>query len=221
MKKIILVLLLVLALVSTSEGQRRIGGVQRGGPSGAGDPLRTPTGGGSGSPAAGGCNPASNEVGDRTDYSGANLEGMDGDMMYAFRVQADCTGTLGDAYIYHGNTTASAVKVCVYTSSSTTPQSADAVVRCSGAIAGGTSTGWKTVDESASGSVTSGNYYWITYTVASGNAWSYAHNASGTLYYKSCDSTCYADIPTNMATMGTGWSSAAGYTPGSAYFTIE
>lgn len=52
MKKIILALLLVLALVTTSEGQRRIGGVQRGGPSGAGDPLRTPTGGGSGSPPA-------------------------------------------------------------------------------------------------------------------------------------------------------------------------
>lgn len=46
MKKIILALLLVLALVSTSEGQRKLGGVQRGGPSGAGDPLRTPTSGG-------------------------------------------------------------------------------------------------------------------------------------------------------------------------------
>lgn len=46
MKRVILVLLLVLAMVSVADGQKRIGGVQRGGSSGAGDPLRTPTGGG-------------------------------------------------------------------------------------------------------------------------------------------------------------------------------
>lgn len=70
MKKIILALLLVLALVTTSEGQRRIGGVQRGGPSGAGDPLRTPTGGGSGSPPAAGTEGTAG-------YTGAQLGSAD------------------------------------------------------------------------------------------------------------------------------------------------
>lgn len=175
--------------------------------------------GGSPPPAAEGCNPASNEVGDRTDYSGANVEGIDVNMIYTFRTQADCTGTLGDAYIYHGNTTASSVKVCVYASSAATPQSGDALIRCSSEITGGTSTGWKTVNDSASGSVTSGSYYWIALIVSgASNAWSLAHNASGTIYYLSCESACYASPP---STMGTGWGNAAGYTPFSAYFTIE
>ena len=50
MKKIFLALLLVLALVSTSEGQRNLRKIQRGNPTGSGDPLRGTAGG---SPPAG------------------------------------------------------------------------------------------------------------------------------------------------------------------------
>lgn len=164
----------------------------------------------------GGCNVADNEVGSRAEGSAGDLQG---DYAWAYRAQADCTGTLEAAYINHLNTTAAGAKVCVYASSASTPQSADAKIGCSGEILSGTTTGWKT-GSIGSGSVTSGNYYWVVIAISGAlDNWNLGYGSTGTIYYNPVATFSYSSPP---ATMGASWSDlSAAYQPLSIYVRIQ
>jgi hypothetical protein len=136
------------------------------------------------------CDPATNEIGDRTQEASA----MDIPPGYAiiYRSQADCSGTLESAYWYHGDTNNTAAKVCIYSSSAATPQSGDAKIGCSAEFSPGTTTGWKTVSI-GSGSVTSGSYYWVVVMV----------NSTGANYntpYTTTQSCYFSDISGGFGT---------------------
>ena len=137
MKKIILALLLVLALVTTSEGQRRISGVQRGGPSGAGDPLRTPTGGGSGSSPASGPAPGTLLLGNNNTTTSPTQFTGNQNTAYMMCHTGQATATATTAYFYDsGGYETDPVHVCVWNTSGT-------LLDCSDNIVTTASPGWR------------------------------------------------------------------------------
>lgn len=70
------------------------------------------------------CNPASNEVGDRTD-SYAQSNGIAPGEMDCILYTADCTGTAGTAKIIHAGTETDNCKVCMYDYDSDAPDDGD------------------------------------------------------------------------------------------------
>lgn len=166
-----------------------------------------------------GCSASTNEVGDRTQESTSGSISLN--YAWVFRSTADCSGTLEDAYIYHNDTNESSVKVCVYVSTNAdlASDSSASLVGCSPAIAGGSSTGYKT-GSIGSGGVTNGNYYWVAiFKQNGGNNWVTTRGAAAgkTLWSKSA-SGYYDSIPDPLPS--TGWTANANYGDPSVYVQI-
>lgn len=165
------------------------------------------------------CNSSANEVGNRNQE--ATAETFNAGYGWMFRTTADCTGNLDTGYIYSGNTDAFLAKVCVYTSSDTTPQSGDALVGCTTEISGGSPLGLKSAAAAGTYAVTNANNYWIVGFIRNPGAGldlSGVRTNTVSMYYKACDETCYGTIP---STLGTGWSELGSSAPYTIYFTIE
>ena len=165
------------------------------------------------------CDPATNEVGDRTQESTPYVD--PNGLALIFRAQADCSGTLGTPYFYKNDTNGSAAKICIYNSSSATPQSSDTLVGCSGEILSGATTGWKT-GSIGSGSVTSGNYYWVLTIISTHyGSWGLVHNTTNSVWYITTWGDLYYDSDSFPATLGAGWLETASFAPISAYVGIQ
>jgi hypothetical protein len=104
--------------------------------------------------------------------------------MYCMLYQADCTGTLGTAYLYG---LSNAAKISVYSTTDTDHASTPTVgtlVGYSGAISFGGEAGWVN-SATNGGSVTSGNYYWLCI---------HTTTTSPTFYYTTGLNRWYIDI---------------------------
>jgi len=161
----------------------------------------------------GGCNPASNEVGDRSVES--TTEGLNTDMAVCFLTSADCSGTLGVAYAYQLNYTTTC-KVGVYTSDGSSPNANCTKVGVSASISGSEAWDWYTVAGDLGGLVTSSTNYWVCIFVGSTAAWG-SKRASGSGAYYKYSSGYYASPPDNL---GTGWG-AISWSPISMYVEIK
>jgi hypothetical protein len=166
----------------------------------------------------GGCsnNTSTDFIGYKT--AGATSESVPSDTLSLLRYQATSltcsTGTLETAYLYNRYDGSSHAKICIYTSSDTTPQEADALVGCSSTIFGDTSSTWYSAAADGSYTITKNNYYWVgVYGVTEG--WDYrSDGSSSTLYYKDVG----ASPP---ATLGVGWSNSSSRGLTSYYFRIQ
>lgn len=176
------------------------------------------TGGG-----AGGCNPASNEVGDRQDITGDAT--LAADNMACILYEADCSGTLGVAYARHSGTQEDNVKICVYNSvfqtditSSHKPDNSDTMVSGSSCVTISSSASeWANSGASkVGGSVTSGVKYLVC-MVADTTQWKYYIDTTAGNYAYQNTSSSYTSPP---ATLTGAWGA---YAPRSIsfYVTIE
>jgi len=179
---------------------------------------------GAGVAAGSSCDSATNEIGSRTTYGTAYSFGAD--LAIVLLVTADCLGELDTANFYNsGEGTASNAKICIYTTggSGADPDNAgNVLVKCSGAIASGTGSGWKTAAMDAGGNITStnANAYWMMIVVDdSAAAWYQSmKNDTTTIWYMTA--TGYYDTP--PANLGAGtWSEVGSFGPYSAYVTIK
>lgn len=198
MKKIVLALLLVLALVSPSEGQRRIGGVQRGGSSGAGDPLRTPTGGGGVS--GGACtNPSSGTVlgGQQTISGGSDGYDPSTELLYNNTAKTltwseTCTTTdASKMQIYGEEYWGGSCKACLYTA-------AGALVACSNATStSGWTAGWHDMAFASAQTITKDATYKMGVICNTDENYTFYYVGSGTICADTTGS--YASPPTTLA----------------------
>lgn len=160
---------------------------------------------GGGVPAAGGgCNVSTDFIGEKTtaDETAPATPGY----AFAYRAQASCSGNLESAYVYHGNTTVSYGKVCVYLSTQATPHATnDTKVGCSGEIQSTATIAWFNSAIVDSPAVTvAPTYYWVIFLGYSGtDAWSFGQHTDGyTAFYAADADFSYASPP---AAMGAGW----------------
>jgi len=165
MKKLLLSALILLCFVSFAEAQGNILIAKK--------------------KAAPSCNPASNEVGYRSEYVSAGIHiGLDDAILVLGT--ADCSGTLGYAYVYHYDTANDTAKVCVWRDNGATPNVPDTTddvlsgMTCS-TVTSGSSAGWKQSAAKLGGSVTNGTSYWIG-IIGSNNTytWSTGFSSTGT-----------------------------------------
>lgn len=174
--------------------------------------------GGSAASAPAGCSASTEEVGDRTQE--ATSQSISTDYAYVFRVQADCSGNLNTAYIYHNDTNVSSVKIAIYnsTQAALSDEGINAtLVEVSSAITTDAATGWKSVAMAGTEPVVAGNWYWIAiFKQLGGNNFITVRNSTATLYYKTT-SGYYATPPDPLPAAG--WSTAA-VAPVSAYVSI-
>jgi hypothetical protein len=117
------------------------------------------------------------------------------------RWDAECSGPLNTALIYHYSTGADNVKVCIYSDDGDNiPDSGDSKVICTDAITSGSSAGWKSSVLSTNPSVIEGSGYFIC-AVTDSTAWSFLYTSGKTAYYQDLS---YTTPPDNLAgTWGT------------------
>jgi hypothetical protein len=155
-----------------------------------------------------GCNPANDEVGSRS--TGGSAQAFSNGYVYCNYATADCTGTLGKAYIWNGNADDD-VKVGIFTAASSAPPDInDTVIAWSGEI---TSTdgaeSWWASSTDLGGSVTSGSGYYICIITSTDN-WAGNYDAGSTLYYNAVETGhSYASPPDTLYADEDGWSSTA------------
>jgi len=152
---------------------------------------------------AGGCSEAENEINSARDTTYGSSFTQNANVNYTYLFTADCTGSLGTAYIYtdDGSGTANA-KVCVYAEgdADTTPDTADTGVdggsaACTGAISEAGGVGWKS-GAFSTGTVTEGSSYWITIMVAD-SGWNHTLSDTATVWYRE-DAAYYGTPPDNI-----------------------
>jgi hypothetical protein len=117
------------------------------------------------------CNPATNEVGDRAEYTGAVNGGNDD--ARCLLAAAECSGTLGYGYAWHeaGSGTDNA-KICVYLASTR------ALVACSGTISSSADGAWVETPGKLGGSVTASTNYYVC-VVSDESIWTHGMYTSG------------------------------------------
>lgn len=118
-----------------------------------------------------GCNPATQEVGDRSEWTGA-VNGTNDDAR-CLLAAAECSGTLGYGYAWHeaGSGTDYA-KICVYLASTR------ALVACSGAISSSADGEWVETPGKLGGSVTAATNYYVC-VVSHSSIWTHGMYTSG------------------------------------------
>lgn len=136
---------------------------------------------------------------------------------FAMRIQATATGSLTTAHWYRlAGADATTGKVIVYgPSSQANPNDESTLARigASAEISSLAAGGWFTA--AITGSVTSGQYYWIIITTnISGGNWDLNLGSTSATYYIDDWSANYASPP---ATIGSGWSALGTYSPMAAY----
>lgn len=117
------------------------------------------------------CNPATEEVGDRAEWTGAVNGGNDD--AKCLLAAASCSGTLGYGYAWHeaGSGTDYA-RVCVYLASTR------ALVACSGAISSSADGEWVQTPGKLGGSVTASTNYYVC-VVSDESIWTHGMYTSG------------------------------------------
>jgi len=163
------------------------------------------------------CDVATNEVGNRTLES--TDQAISADYAYVFRSQADCSGALSAAYIYHDTSGPQcSVKIAVYTSNNadiSLDTALDLVDNTSNITMD--SVDWETGVTTSTGYVTQNDWYWIAiFAEESCAATDLKRGSTGTLYYRTT-SGYYSSVPSSLSQSG--WSSAA-LAPVSVYVTI-
>lgn len=157
--------------------------------------------------AAAACAESANEINSRRDTVDATAYSLGAGLSLCFQATADCSGSLGTAYLYHdSNTKVPEAKVCVYTEGD-----ADAVAdaddvgvnsgaaTCSASIATGATGGWKT-GAFSTGTVTTGQTYWLCVFVSSTDAWDTFRAGTGTIYYTTLGDL-YSTPPANLSAL--------------------
>lgn len=154
-----------------------------------------------------------NSQGSRNDLTAA------ADRLIGCRVQATASGTLQNAYVYCNNSGASTFKVLVYNSSSTDPQNTDALVAASASITS-SGAGWAGPGAFSSGSIVSGNYYFVYFAVSAttANDVNYSVNETGTIWSQT-SSGFYASPPAFLTNGAQ--NSFANASPVSIYCTVQ
>jgi hypothetical protein len=155
--------------------------------------------------AASGCT-GTCKVGDTTTYSTAVSLGVE--YMYCMRYAGAGTGNLSYAHISHDGTSSENAKVCVYSSSDTTPQNGDAKIGCSGAIAAN-SDAWYQSAGKLGGAVTDGTNYWVCIISDTTNWSQHRNNTTGSkTWYWYNGTGIYASPPATL-TPPSSWSNTA------------
>jgi hypothetical protein len=147
--------------------------------------------------AAPACNPASNEVGDRTDYGTEHID-FSADTLYCFLYTADCSGTLGYAYIYHYGTATDNAKVCVYSDDGDgNADAGDTKIACSDAITASADQQYQSSGK-LGGSVIKDTNYWVC-VIPDSTGFDVTRTASGyrTLNW-GVETGSYATPPNNL-----------------------
>jgi hypothetical protein len=198
MKKLILLLLLIPSL---AWGQVSTSGVSLSGCS-------------SGGASAAACNPASDEVGQRTEHPGTSS--FTGNYLTCELFEAECSGSLGVAYIFHHGTDTDNVKIAVFDSvyqtdleTSHLPDSSDTIVSGSQwvTISGSTETWMNSGATKVGGAVTGGKKYFIC-AISDSTAFQYRRITTGSLIvYQVAAGTwgSYASPPSNLDDGDTTW----------------
>lgn len=142
------------------------------------------------------CSVDTNEVG-RRDEDASTLAGSNNNM-YCHLHTPDCSGKLYTAYLRHSSEDAENAKVCVYLDDGDSePDSDDSLVECSGAIASGSSKGWKNAAMATNPAVSTGSNYWVCLLNENSTTWDSYYVASGVRRQRSC-SGCYASPPATL-----------------------
>lgn len=153
--------------------------------------------------AAATCNVSTDELGIRSEDA-STIAGTNNNI-YCHLHTPECSGKLYTANLRHSSTDAENAKVCVYLDDGDSDtDSGDTLVECSGAIASGSTTGWKNAAMATNPAVSTGSNYWVCLVNEDSTSWDSYYVASGTRKQKTC-SGCYASPPENLD--GT-WSSA-------------
>lgn len=124
---------------------------------------------------------------------------------------AACSGTLGTAYAYHTSAQTDRTKICVYLDDGDNLANAgDNLVACSAVISSNANPGYGSA-AFTSGSITSGNKYWLVSAMDTTTQFALFYNSSG--YTGSTVTTgtdYYTSPPANLGT-GTWTGNARGY----------
>jgi len=153
----------------------------------------------------GGCDPASNEVGDRTTYAESGT--LNTDEYYAIAHTADCSGELDTAYIKAWG--GANCKVCIYSDNGDgVPNDAgDLKLWCSGVM--GSADTWDSATGDVGIDVTNGVTYWIV-TLSGGNTVHPYRTTAGSkrLYYGAAQAGDYTNPPANLGNLSSQISAA-------------
>jgi hypothetical protein len=147
------------------------------------------------------CNPALNEVGDRTDLTEA-YSFTSGENIRIILYTADCSGTLEYAYMRHYSNNTDNVKICAYTDDGDeVPDSSDILIGCSNVITGNATATWFASSEKVGGQVTNGVKYWVAFITDPATGWDvYRNTTTGTrTIYTQSIVGCFDDPPANLA----------------------
>lgn len=166
--------------------------------------------------AVAGCNPASDDVGDRTIYTGTNV--IAANEMDCILYQASCTGTANTAIVDKHATDSDQVKICLYTAQHTSSHTPDAGDTLLGCTSGDTTTteGSNTLTGDIGQAVTKDAYYWVCVLAGTGG-FNLHYNSGGAvdMYYNT--SSNYSSPPGTL----TGSWTLATTTDFSAYVEID
>lgn len=167
--------------------------------------------------AAAACNPASNELGERTAITAGTANLADG-VVTCILYTPDCYGTFGTGYVY-AFTADDDCKACVYSDDGNeTPGEADLKIGCT---AGDSVTGeaWLTLTTKIGGTAASPNKYWLC-LVGGTDGCNHGRLSSGGSYSAYLGSGwTYATPPANLGTGG--WGAADTEYSRSVYVEIE
>jgi hypothetical protein len=120
---------------------------------------------------SGGCNPATEYIGDKTDYTDSNLE-YTAQTLFVQAYTPTCSGPLNTANIYYNNTIDTRrIRMAVYTKTTSAPAVEDILLsETDGEIAATTSTGYKS-QTMTSYNLAEGTTYWIAILASSAGTW--------------------------------------------------
>lgn len=160
-----------------------------------------------GVPAAGGCDPASEEVGERSVL--ASSSGFANNAAYCTRASASCSGTLADGYYYNADSSTNDLRIAIYSDDGdNVPDSGDSLIGDTGSFSTGGVNNWVSASI-GSGSVTASSVYWVcVFTPSSTLAYQYS-NGTATETYEDTGKNCLASGCADLTAVS-GWSEFGG-----------
>ena len=118
-----------------------------------------------------GCDPLTEYIGDKTEYTDSSLE-YTAQTLFVQAYTPTCSGPLNTASIYYNNTIdTKRIRMAVYTKTTTAPAAEDILLsETNGEIAATTSTGYKS-QTMTSYNLAEGTTYWIAILASSAGTW--------------------------------------------------
>ena len=135
------------------------------------------------------------------DSVGSASDTWGADTSIYYRATASASGTLSKAYVYSGSTAAGVVKVAVYGPETGGSPLNSPLVGVTAAITYGGSAGWyPSSGETITGSITSGDAYYIVIMISSSSPTiTEKHNAGGLSTYYKASSGWFASPPATLS----------------------